>query len=94
MKIKYYTDDGKVFDNKDEAQAHESKLIQKKAEQQKLEKEKQNRKDEIQADYDALLNKIEKYNKDYKEPATFKGSVSTPSRSARTLFDLLDIFGW
>ena len=94
MKTKYYTDDGKVFDNKDEAQAHEAKLTKEKAEREKLEQEKQVRENEIKADYDALLDKIEKYNADYKEPVTFSERLSAPSRSVRTLFDLFDIFGW
>ena len=80
MKTKYYTDDGKVFDNKDEAQAHEAELTKAKAKREKLEQEKQARKDEIKADY--------------KEPVTFSERLSAPSRSVRTLFDLFDIFGW
>lgn len=92
MKTKYYTDDGRVFDNKDEAQAYEAELIKEKAKREKLEQEKQARKDEIKADYDALLRKIEQYNADYKEPVTFSERLSAPSRSVRTLFDLFDIF--
>ena len=96
MKTRYYTDEGKVFDNKDEAQAYENELAQVKAKREKLEQEKQARRDEIKADYEALVDKIAAYNKDYNEPVKWEGySFGSPMCSLRSsLFDLLNRFGW
>ena len=94
MKTKYYTDDGKVFDNKDEAQAYENELAQVKAKREKLEQEKQTRRDAIKTDYEALLHKIENYSADYKEPVTFMNRIGTSAQTAKILMDLLNTWIW
>lgn len=96
MITQYVTSDKKVFEKKEDAQAHEDELTQAKAEREKLEQEKQSRKDEIKADYEALMKKIEKYNKDYNEPvkwASHSKSADIPLLTSFPFFwDLFDIF--
>ena len=92
--MKYMADDGKVFECERAAKAHDEKIKAEKAKQKQLEEDKQARKDEIKADYDTLMKKVEQYSMDYKEPVTFSERLSAPSRSIRTLFDIFDIFGW
>ena len=87
MKTKYYTDDGKVFDNKDEAQAYEAELNKEKAKREKVEQDKRARKDDIKADYEALMEKIEQYNTDYNEPV--KWEIPTKNNSTHTHVDIL-----
>lgn len=78
--MKYCTDDGKkVFDTEQEVFEYEAKVKAEKEAKTKLAKEKQNRRDEIKSDYKALMDKIQKYNKDYNEPMRFHGVSSTPT---------------
>ena len=97
MKKQYITDDGEVFSTEAEATAHETHLANIKANQEKLAAEKQGRKDDIKADYMALMKKVEQYNKDYGEPLTYSeklNSLYSPSALIRDIFNVANLFRW
>ena len=97
MKKQYITDDGKVFSTEAEATTHEMLLEKIKANQEKLAAEKQGRKDDIKADYMALMKKVEQYNKDYGEPLTYSeklNSLYSPSALIRDIFNVANLFRW
>ena len=67
--MKYCTDDGRhIFDTEQELSDYEEKVKAEKIERARLLEEKQARKDEIRTDYETLLDKVERYKKDYAEP--------------------------
>lgn len=85
--MKYCTDDGKrVFDTEQEVFDYEEKLKAEKEKKAKLAEEKRARKDEIKADYEALLDKVERYKKDYAEPV----KISRCSFPIPNLFYLME----
>ena len=95
MKKQYVTDDGKIFGTEKEAIDHENELAEIKAKRKELADKKQARKDEIQADCEALMKKIEQYNKDYSEPFTYiESKHTTPSSIVRDLFKIVDWMSW
>ena len=96
MKKQYITDDGKVFSTEDEATAHETHLANVKATQEKLAAEKQGRKEDIKADYKALMKKIEQYNTDYGEPLSYSAKTNNsyvPIALMRDMFKFINLFG-
>ena len=97
MKKQYITDDGKVFSTEDEATAHEVHLATVKANQEKLAAEKQGRKDDIKADYIALMKKVAQYNSDYGEPLSYSekaNNLYSPSALIRDIFNAANLFRW
>ena len=93
--MKYMANNGEVFETEAEARKRDDELTAEMEKQKQLEENRQARKDEIKADYEALIDKIKTYNKDYNEPVTWDGhSIRLPVRpfrsSLRDLFDLLD----
>lgn len=76
--MKYCTDDGRhIFNTKQELFDYENKVKAEKEAKTKLAKEKQRRKDIIKKDYDALLDKIAEYNKDYNESVALDRKLLT-----------------
>ena len=95
MKKQYVTDDGKIFNTEKEATDHENELAEIQAKRKELADKKQARKDEIQADCEALMKKIEQYNTDFNEPFTYTESrYTTPSSIVRNLFKIADWMHW
>ena len=97
MKKQYITDDGKVFSTEDEATAHETYLANIKANQEKLAAEKQGRKEDIKADYKALMKKVAQYNSDYGEPLSYSekaNNLYSPSALIRDIFNVANLFRW
>ena len=96
MKKQYITDDGKVFSTEAEATAHETHLATVRANQEKLAAEKQERKDNIKADYKALMKKVEQYNTDYGEPLSYSARTNNfyvPIALMRDMFKFINLFG-
>lgn len=86
--MKYCTDDGKhIFNTEKELFDYEKKVKAEKEAKAKLAEEKQARKDEINADYESLRNKITQYYNDYEEPFVYMGSIAYPKSN---LFDCFD----
>lgn len=97
QEMKYMAENGDVFETEAEARKRDKEIKDEKLRQKQLEDEKQSRKDEIKADYEALLKKVEKYNEDYNEPVEYKIPLKTTANiPAFTFFpplwDLFDIF--
>lgn len=70
----YISKDRQKIGTKEEVLEYEAKVEAEKAKKAKLAEEKQARKDEIKADYEALLDSIAQYNKDYNEPVKFNSN--------------------
>lgn len=64
----YISNDRKKIGTKEEVLQYEADVRAKEATKAKLAEEKQARKDEIRTDYETLLDKVERYKKDYAEP--------------------------
>ena len=65
MKIKYYANDGVVFDSEEKCVEHENELTKKVEEQKKLKEEKENRYKEVNEAFLRAENLLAKYYKDY-----------------------------
>lgn len=66
MKIKYFTEDGKSFDTKDEAIAYETKIAEEKKRQQELKSKQEERWKEVCNAYKKAEELQKKYFEDYK----------------------------
>lgn len=72
----YVSNDGKVFNTKDDCLAYETGLKEEEEEKKKLKDEQNRRKEEIQKLYKDLSDKIVKYCEDYNQPVSI--SVNKP----------------
>ena len=80
--MRYISDDGKVFDTKQECWQHEKLLESEKAKKEKLEIERRNKLDAINKKYDELQKLVSEYEKDY-------GVVQKPYFAP--IYELLDM---
>lgn len=92
--MKYMSEDGKVYDSESEALARDKEVAAEQAAQDKLIKEKQTRKDSIKEDCRALVEKIEQYNEDYKEPLVYREGATVAPDIVRDLTHLFNLWGW
>lgn len=68
MKIKYYADDGKIFDSEKEALEYEAKVKAQKEKEIKLKEEKDKRWAEVDIAYKKAEDLYKKYMSDYSYP--------------------------
>lgn len=65
MKVKFYSEDGKVFDSKKECLEYEEKLIAKKEAEKKKAEEQETRRKEVEDAYNYYAKKLNEYLNDY-----------------------------
>ena len=91
--IKFVTDDGKVFECKEEAIDHETKLAEKKANDEKQKKEQSRRLKEVDDAYENYCTLLKKYVEDYKSyHKKISEKTFEPEDVTDTLLSWLDIF--
>ena len=94
MKVFYYTDDGKRFEDKDEALAHELELKELEEKKRKLKEEKEARLKAVKNAEKEFYNLMKEYEKEYGESylGTFDGNQNRTVHTEELLNELLKWF--